>query len=188
MRPDGGESGSRVRPACRRHVATAAGHEAGSARHRCGLGVPVQVRLPGWTLRRPCCSPPPGQLLRIRKPADTVAVVADDLARPVDFALPLSIEEASVLLRALDGYVASWHEHYLDDGGATHPPAEWEEVRVSTGQLIWRIEEAARLPGQAVAHSAYAVKPPPDEEGGAGVREPRRPRPSAPSTHGHYGG
>jgi len=123
-----------------------------------------------------------------RAGTDTVPVVADDLARPVDFALPLSVEEAFVLRRALEGYVASWHEHYLADGGATHSPEEWEEVRVFAGGLIWRIEEAALLPGQAMKHSAYAVRPPPDEDGGAGVREPRRPRPSAPSTHGHHGG
>ena len=108
-------------------------------------------------------------------------VVADDIARPVHFSLPLSNEEVSLLLGALERYVASWHEHYLADGGATHSPEEWEQVRVSTGHLLWRIEEAVVLPGQAVVHGVYAVKPPPDEDGGAGVREPRRPRPSAPS-------
>ena len=86
-----------------------------------------------------------------------------------------------MLLRALEGHVASWHEHALDDGGAAHAPEEWEEVRVFTGRLIWRLEEAAALPGQAVEHGAYAVPPPPGDEGGTGVREPRRPRPSAPS-------
>ncbi len=112
--------------------------------------------------------------------ADTVAVVADDMARQVDFFLPLSIVEASILMGALEGYVATWHEHYLEDGGATHSSEEWEQVRLSAGHLLWRIEEVAVLPGQVVAHGAYAVKPPSDEEGGAGVREPRRPRPSAP--------
>jgi len=108
--------------------------------------------------------------------------VADELARPVDFTFALSIDELSVTLRALEGYVTSWHKHYRHDAGNSHSPDDWEEVRVSAGRLIWRLEEAMVLPGQAVGHSRYAVEPP-DEGGGAGVREPRRPRPPGPSAH-----
>ncbi len=114
--------------------------------------------------------------------------MADDLARPVDFTFPFSIEEASIVIGALQGYVASWHQHYKDDAGETHSPEEWEEIRVSTGRLIWRLEEAAAPGGHVVEHSGYAVKPPPDEEGGAGVREPRRPLPSTPSAGQHLSG
>jgi hypothetical protein len=86
--------------------------------------------------------------------------VADGRAQPVDFTFPLSVEEASVLLGALQGYVASWHQHYKDDAGQSHSPADWEEVRVTTGQLIWRLEEAAAPLGSVVEHSSYAVKRP----------------------------
>jgi len=109
--------------------------------------------------------------------------VEDELAQPIVFSFPLRMDEVSVTLRALEGYVASWHQHYKDDAGQSHSPEDWEQVRVSAGQLIWRLEEAMVLPGQAVGHSPYAVEPPPDEAGGTGVREPRRPRPSSPSAH-----
>jgi hypothetical protein len=109
--------------------------------------------------------------------------VAEELAGPEDFTFELGIGELSVTLRALEGYVESWHKHYLEDEASSHTPDEWEEVRVLAGRLIWRLEEAMVLSGQAIAHSRYAVQPPSDVGGGGGVREPRRPRPLAPSAH-----
>lgn len=108
-------------------------------------------------------------------------------AHPVDLSLPLSVEEANLLLRGLIGYVKAWQDHYEEDGGRTHTVQEWEQVRVEVGRLVWRIEELAVLPGQRLRHSRYAVPParPDDDEdgddGGAGVREPRRPTPPAPT-------
>ncbi len=95
--------------------------------------------------------------------------------------LPLSLEDAQRLLTALTTTVEAWRRHYDEDAGRTHTADEWEAFRVENGLLIWRLEELAVLPGQAVEHSEYAVRPPDDEDGGAGVREPRRPRPPAPT-------
>lgn len=91
--------------------------------------------------------------------------------------VPLSVEDARLLVRALTTHVDSWRRHDEQDGGRTHAPDEWNEVRTGAGQLIWRLEELAVLPGQVVSHSEYAVRPPDGDEddGGAGVREPRRP-------------
>lgn len=50
--------------------------------------------------------------------------------------------------------MAPWHQHYEDDAGEAHSPEEWEEVRVSTGRLIWRLEEAAAPAGHAVDSTA----------------------------------
>lgn len=106
----------------------------------------------------------------------------------MDFSLPLSIEDAGLLVGALSSHVEAWRRHYDEDGGQTHTPEEWDEVRTGTGHLIWRLEELAVLPGQSIAHSQYAVRPPEpgEEDGGAGVREPRRPHPSRPSAAQSY--
>lgn len=70
------------------------------------------------------------------------------MRRPVDFSLPLSIEDAHLLLGALSRYVEDWKRHYDEDAGQTHTAEEWEAVRTETGQLIWRVEELAVLEGQ----------------------------------------
>ena len=98
-----------------------------------------------------------------------------------DFTLPLSIEEAWLLVGALERTVEAWRQHYDEDDGRTHKPEELEAFRVEPGTLIWRLEELALLPGQSVEHSPYAVRPPDDEDGGAGVREPRFPKSPAPT-------
>ena len=96
--------------------------------------------------------------------------------------MPLSIEDAWLLVRALAAHVDTWRRHYEKDGGSSHTPEEWEAVRTEAGHLIWRLEELAVLPGQVVQHDEYAVRPPEDEDdGGAGVREPRRPDQPSPS-------
>ena len=107
----------------------------------------------------------------------------------MDFSLPLSIEDAALLIGVLNLHVDRWRRHYDADGGQTHTPEEWEEVRTDSGHLIWRLEQLAVLPGHSLSHSQYAVRPPEDgeEDGGAGVSEPRRPHPSAPSTAESYG-
>lgn len=103
--------------------------------------------------------------------------------RPADFSFPLSIEDAALLLAALNSHVESWRRHYDEDAGLTHTAEEWDHVRTEAGYLIWRLEEAAVVSGGSVEHSQYAVRPPEDgdEDGGAGVRELRRPLPSSPS-------
>lgn len=102
----------------------------------------------------------------------------------MDFVLPLSLEDARRLLTALTaltGSVEAWRRHYDEDAGRTHTADEWEAFRVEHGVLIWRLEELAVLPGQAVVHSEYAVRPPDDgDDGSSGVREPLRP-PGSPS-------
>ena len=103
------------------------------------------------------------------------------VSQPVDFVLPLSIEDARRLLTALRASVEAWRRHYDKDAGRTHTTDEWETFRVENGVLIWRLEELAVLPGQAVEHSEYAVRPSDDEDGGAGVREPNGPRPPGPT-------
>lgn len=95
---------------------------------------------------------------------------------PTDFSLPLTVEDARRLIAALTTHVETWRSHYDDDGGRTHTPEEWERVRTEFGELIWRLEALAVVPGQAVEHSDHAVRPEDGEDdGGAGVREPRRP-------------
>ena len=99
--------------------------------------------------------------------------------------MPLSIEDAWLLIRALAAHVDTWRRHYELDGGTSHTPEEWEAVRTEAGHLIWRLEEMAVLPGQVVQHSKYAVRPPDhDDGGGAGVREPRRPDQPSPPAEG----
>ena len=96
--------------------------------------------------------------------------------------MPLSIEDAWLLVRALAAHVDRWRRHYEQDGGSSHTPEEWEAVRTEAGHLIWRLEELAVLPGQVVQHNEYAVRPPEDDGGGgAGVREPRQPDQPSPS-------
>ena len=98
------------------------------------------------------------------------------MRQPEDFSFPLSVEDARLLIGALTTHVEAWRSHYIKDGGRTHTPEEWERVRTEFGELIWRLEVLAVVPGQDVEHSEYAVRPEHDEdEGGAGVREPRRP-------------
>lgn len=99
-----------------------------------------------------------------------------------DFSFPLSVEDARLLIRALTTHVEIWRSHYDEDGGRTHTPAEWRRVETEFGELIWRLEALAVVPGQAVEHSDYAVRPDDGEDdGGAGVREPRRPDGAPPS-------
>lgn len=96
--------------------------------------------------------------------------------------MPLSIEDAWLLVRALAMHVDTWRRHYEQDDGSRDAPEEWEAVRTEAGHLIWRLEELAVLPGQAVQHNEYAVRPPDNEDdGGTGVREPRRPDQPSPS-------
>lgn len=101
------------------------------------------------------------------------------MPQPVDFVLPLAIEDARRLVTALTTTVEAWRRHYDEDAGRTHTADEWEAFRVENGVLIWRLEELAVLPGQAVEHSEYAVRPP-DDDGRSGVREPLPP-PGSPS-------
>ena len=111
------------------------------------------------------------------------------MRQPEDFSLPLSVEDTSLLLGALVSYVEGWRRHYEEDGGQTHTPEHWDRVRTETGHLIWRLEELAGSPGQPVGHSLHAVRPVEedgDDDGGAGVREPRRPLPSGPSAATSY--
>lgn len=109
------------------------------------------------------------------------------MTQPADFVLPLSLEDARRLLSALTRAVEAWRRHYDGDAARTHTADEWEAFRVENGILIWRLEELAVLPGQAVEHSECAVRPPDDDDGDAGVREPRRPRPPAPTAEEHHG-
>jgi hypothetical protein len=119
----------------------------------------------------------------VRRPAGARHDYLRWVRRPVDLSLPLSIEEAWLLVRALSAHVDTWRRHDDEDGGSTHTPEEWEAVRTASGHLIWRLEELAVLPGQVVQHTEYAVQPPDDEDDGeAGVREPRRPDQPSPST------
>lgn len=106
------------------------------------------------------------------------------MRQPVDLSLPLSLEQAGLLIAALDARVEAWRRHYEDDAGRTHTEDEWHQVRTETGHLIWRLEELAVLPGQTLEHGPNAVRPPDDDDddGGAGVREPRRPLPPSPMT------
>lgn len=98
------------------------------------------------------------------------------MRQPADFSFPLTVEDARRLIRALTAHVETWRRHYDDDGGRTHTAAEWKQVQTEFGELLWRLEALAVLPGQAVEHSDYAVRPDDDDDdGGAGVREPRRP-------------
>lgn len=109
----------------------------------------------------------------------------------MDFSIPLSIEDARLLVTALTTHVETWRHHYEEDGGRTHTPDEWDAVRMESGQLIWRLEEAAVLPGKVLEHSAYAVQPPEDDDDddddGPGVLEPRRPTPPPPSARQYKG-
>lgn len=96
--------------------------------------------------------------------------------QPADFSLPLTDEDARRLIGALTTHVETWRSHYDEDGGRTHAPEELAQVQMEFGELIWRLEVLAVVPGQAVEHSNYAVRPEDGEDdGGAGVREPRRP-------------
>ena len=98
------------------------------------------------------------------------------MRQPADFSIPLSVEDGRRLIGALTTHVETWRSHYDEDGGRTHTFEEWERVRTEFGELIWRLETLAVMPGQAIEYSDYAVRPEDGEDdGGAGVREPRRP-------------
>ena len=71
----------------------------------------------------------------------------------------LSGQDLMLLRSGLRAYLREFAEHRAEDGGASHPEAEWRGLQRHAGELIWRLEEAGVEPGTTVVHSEDAVDP-----------------------------
>ncbi|WP_225753362.1 hypothetical protein [Actinotalea sp. Marseille-Q4924] len=79
----------------------------------------------------------------------------------LDEAATITVTRAELMLltAGLKAYLTAFAHHREEDGGASHPEAEWVELQRRTGELIWRLEEAGVPPGTRIIHSAEAVEP-----------------------------
>ncbi len=82
------------------------------------------------------------------------AVFPDD-----QYQLSLSGDDIMTLCVGLTAYLREFDRHRAEDGGATHPEAEWQALKKEVGQLLWRLEEAMTPPGSDWIPSADAVRP-----------------------------
>jgi hypothetical protein len=73
--------------------------------------------------------------------------------------LRLSTWEVMTLRAGLSAYLREFAAHRAEDDGASHPEAEWSDLKKHVGQLLWRLEEATKPPGAKIVHSEDAVEP-----------------------------
>ena len=59
-------------------------------------------------------------------------------------ALPLTSRDTATLLAGLDSYLREYARHRAEDGGITHPEAEWQDVRREIADLSARLEALFR--------------------------------------------
>lgn len=80
---------------------------------------------------------------------------------PLDEAATITVTRGELMmLRAgLTAYLTAFGRHQGEDGGASHPEAEWLELQRRAGELIWRLEETGVRPGTRIIHSPEAVEP-----------------------------
>jgi hypothetical protein len=85
------------------------------------------------------------------------AAAVTELDQPVT--LDVTRREALELCAGLRAYLRSMEQHAAGDHYESHPLEELDRLRLHFGQLIWRLEKAARIPGQTFEHSEDAIPP-----------------------------
>jgi len=71
----------------------------------------------------------------------------------------LTYSEMTYVFVGLKAHLREFAAHRELDNGESHPESEWQELRSSVGELIWRLEEALAPPGALIEHSDEAVRP-----------------------------
>jgi hypothetical protein len=71
----------------------------------------------------------------------------------------LSTDDIMTMRVGLTAYLREFARHRAEDGGATHPEAEWQALQREVGQLLSKMEEATASPSAHASHSEDAVRP-----------------------------
>ena len=76
------------------------------------------------------------------------------------FSIALNSHELMLLQAGLTASLKQFAAHRRDeDPESSHTEKQWDDFRVTVGQLLWKLETVGASPGTVFEHSAEAVLP-----------------------------